>query len=75
MTVNSRNFLRNFAQMKAKASAGETVIVESRGEKSIFKAVKRRTWQGALKGKVRITGNIFSTGVEWDAMRAPMKKS
>lgn len=55
--------------MKATAAGGETVTVISGGQEFTFQAVKPRTWQGALKGKVRIKGDIFSTGVEWEATR------
>jgi hypothetical protein len=67
MKVNSRDFQRDFARMKATAAGGETVTVISDGQEFTFQAVKPRTWQGALKGKVRIKGDIFSTEVEWEA--------
>jgi hypothetical protein len=69
MKVNSRDFQRDFARMKAKAAAGETVYVVSDGEQFVFQAVKPITWQGALKGKARIQGNLFSTGLEWETSR------
>lgn len=28
-----------------------------------------KTWQNALKGKARIGGDIFTTGLEWEASR------
>ncbi|MEK7675072.1 MAG: hypothetical protein AAB676_04440 [Verrucomicrobiota bacterium] len=69
MKVTSRDFQRDFARMKAKAAAGETVYVLSGREQFIFQAVKPKTWQGALKGKARITGDLFSTGLAWEASR------
>ena len=66
MRVTSRDFQRNFAQMKAKAAAGETLHIISEGETFLFKAVKPRTWQGALKGKARVRGDLFSTGLRWE---------
>ena len=48
--------------MKARAAAGETVHIVSDDEQFIFPAAKPKTWQGALKGKARITGDLFSTG-------------
>jgi hypothetical protein len=69
MKVTSRNFQRNFARMKAKAAAGETVYVISEGKQFVFQAVKPKTWQGALKGKAEITGDIFSTGLEWETSK------
>jgi hypothetical protein len=67
MKVNSREFQRDFARMKAKAAAGETVYVVSDGEQFIFQAVKPKTWQGALKGKAKITGDLFTTGLTWES--------
>lgn len=55
--------------MKAKAAEGVTITVVSKGSEFEFKALKRRSWQGALEGKMMIKGDIFSTGIEWDAMR------
>lgn len=69
MEVTSRDFQRGFARMKAKAAAGETVYVLSAGEKFLFQAVKPPTWQGALKGKARIVGDLCTTGLDWEASR------
>ena len=69
MKVTSRTFQRNFARMKAKAAGGETVTIVSDGQEFIFRAAKPRTWQGALKGKMKIKGDIFSTGLQWEASR------
>jgi len=66
MEVTSRDFQRDFARMKAKAASGETVYVVSAGERYLFRAVKPRTWQGALKGKARIAGDLFTTGLGWE---------
>jgi hypothetical protein len=69
MTVNSREFQRDFARMKEKAARGETVTVVSDGQEFIFRAANPRTWQGALKGRMKIKGDIFSTGIEWEASK------
>jgi hypothetical protein len=69
MKVTSRDFQRDFARMKAKAANGEIVHIVSGGEEFIFQAVKAPTWQGALKGKVKIKGDLFSTGLEWEAAK------
>ena len=69
MKVTSRAFQRDFARMKAKAAAGEAVYIVSADEQFIFQAVKPKTWQGALKGKAKITGNLFSTGLNWETSR------
>lgn len=55
--------------MKAAAVKGETVTIISDGQEFIFRAAKSRTWQGALKGKMKIKGDIFSTGIEWEASK------
>jgi hypothetical protein len=67
MKVTSREFQRNFAEMKAKAAHGEVVRIISEGEEFVFRAVKPRTWQGALKGKIKIKGDLFTTGLKWEA--------
>jgi hypothetical protein len=69
MKVTSRAFQRDFARMKARAAGGETVTVVSDGQEFIFRVAKARTWQGALKGKVKIKGDPFSTGLEWEASK------
>ncbi len=67
MEVNSRDFQRDFAQMKAKASSGVAIRVSSNGETFIFKSERPRSWQGALKGKAEIIGDLLSTGLDWEA--------
>ena len=67
MKVTSRDFQRDFARMKLKAKAGETIIVTSGREEFVFQAVQTKTWQGALKGKGKIIGDLFSTGLGWEA--------
>jgi hypothetical protein len=69
MKVTSRAFQRDFARMKAKASSGETVTVGSDGKEFHFRAVQARTWQRALKGKIKIKGNFFCTGLGWEALK------
>jgi hypothetical protein len=65
MKVSSREFLRHFARMKMAAKTGEPVFVTSGSAEFVFQAVEKRSWQGALKGKARIVGNLLSTGSEW----------
>jgi hypothetical protein len=69
MRVTSREFQRNFARIKAKAAAGETLYIIADGEEFAFHIVKPKTWQGALKGKARIMGDLFSTGLDWESER------
>lgn len=69
MEVTSRDFQRDFARMKSRARSGEPIVVTSGAEKFVFQAMKPSTWQGALKGKARIRGDLFGTGIEWEAAR------
>jgi len=55
--------------MRARAKAGEAIFITSGAEEFVFQAVKPRTWQGALRGKARIKGDLFGTGIEWEASR------
>ena len=55
--------------MKAKAKSGEAIFISSGSEEFVFQVVKPKTWQGALKGKAKIKGDLFSTGLEWEASR------
>lgn len=32
-----------------------------------FQRVQPKTWQGALKGRAQITGDLKTTGLEWEA--------
>ena len=52
--------------MKAAAAAGETVKDRFNGEEFIFQAAPKRTWQGALKGKGEVKGDLFGTGIRWN---------
>ena len=70
MRTTSRDFLRDFARMKARARTGKAIQVSSGTEEFVFQVTKPRTWQGALRGKARINGDLFSTGVEWEASRS-----
>ena len=67
MKVNSREFQRDFARIREAAAAGEPVYVTSGSQEFVFQRVQPKTWQGALKGKVKITGDLHGTGLEWDA--------
>jgi len=69
MRVTSRDFQRDFAKMKARAKGGEVILVTSDAEEFLFQAAKPRSWQGALKGRAQIKGDIFQTGLSWNATR------
>jgi hypothetical protein len=67
MKVTSREFQRDFARIRETAAAGEAVYVTSGGQEFVFQQVQPKTWQGALSGKARITGDLQSTGLAWEA--------
>jgi antitoxin (DNA-binding transcriptional repressor) of toxin-antitoxin stability system len=67
MKVTSRDFQREFSRMKAAAKAGEPVFITSGDEEFVFQAVQKRSWQGALKGKGKVVGDLFTTGLDWEA--------
>ena len=69
MKVTSRDFQRNFAAMKQKAISGEKVTILSDGQEFIFQTAKPQNWRGALKGRVKIKGDIFSAGAQWEAAK------
>lgn len=69
MKVTSRDLQRDFARMKAKARTGEAIYVTSGAEEFVFQAVKPKTCQGALKGKAKRVGDLFSTGLDREASR------
>jgi hypothetical protein len=53
--------------MKATATADEPVFITSGDEEFVFQAVQKRSWQGALKGKGKIVGDLFSAGLDGEA--------
>jgi len=69
MKVTSRDFQRDFARARAAAEAGEPVYVTAGGQEFIFQRAQPKTWQGALKGKARINGDLHTTGLEWEAAK------
>lgn len=64
MKVTSRDFQRDFARRKLRAKAGETSIVTSGNEEFVFQAVQTKTWQGALKGKGKIVGDLVQPSID-----------
>ena len=69
MRVSSREFQRDFTRIREAAAAGEPVYVTSGNQKFLFQRVQPKTWQGALKGKAKIVGDLFSTGLDWEATK------
>lgn len=66
MKLSSREFQREFARVRKAAAAGEKIYMTSGDEEFVFQRVQPRTWQGALKDKVTITGDLHSTDLEWE---------
>ncbi len=53
MVTNTRNFLRTFTDIKAKARRGETVRVHDKEGEFLFTAVTpRKSLLGAARGKI-----------------------
>lgn len=67
MKVSSRDFQRNFARVRATAETGEPVYVSVGDSEFVFQRVQPKSWQGALKGKATITGDLHSTDLAWEA--------
>ena len=67
MKVTSREFQRDFTRVREAAAAGEPVYVTSGGQEFVFQRVQPNSWQGALKGKAKVVGDLTSTGLEWEA--------
>ncbi|MBI2946624.1 MAG: hypothetical protein HYY23_03195 [Verrucomicrobia bacterium] len=67
MKVTSREFQRDFSRMREAAASGEPVYVTSGDQEFLFQRVQPQTWQGALKGKAKIVGDLYSTGLDWEA--------
>lgn len=53
--------------MREAAASGEPVYVTSGDQEFLFQRVQPQTWQGALKGKAKIVGDLYSTGLDWEA--------
>gem|GEM_PF-1084672 len=69
MKVTSRKFQRDFSRIRQAAAAGESVYVTSGNQEFLFQRVQPKTWQGALKGKVKIVGYLYSTGLTWETTK------
>ena len=66
MKVTEYEFQQDFPKIKSLAAAGEKVVVESDGVAYLFQILLKTNWRGALKGKVKKKGEIFTTGIDWD---------
>jgi hypothetical protein len=69
MKLSSREFQRDFARVREAAAAGEKVYMTSGDQEFVFQRVPPRSWQGALKGRVKIAGDLHSTDLEWETGR------
>ncbi len=59
MITNTRNFLRGFASIKARARKGETVRVQDREGEFLFTAAgARRSLLGSARGKIVFKGDL-----------------
>ena len=59
MVTTTRQFLRDFAAIKAKARKGEAVRVQDKeGEFLFTAATTRKSLLGAAKGKIRFHGDL-----------------
>ena len=59
MITNTRDFLRNFSSLKAKARKGEAVRVQDKeGEFLFTAAASRKSLLGAAKGKIVFHGDL-----------------
>jgi hypothetical protein len=67
--TTSREFQRDFARVREAAAAGEKVYLTSGDQEFVFQRVQSKSWQGALKGKAKIIGNLHSTDLESEASR------
>jgi len=69
MKVTSREFQRDFTRIREAAAAGELVYVTSGNQEFLFQRVQPKTWQGALRGKAKIVGDLYSTGLDWESVK------
>lgn len=59
MQTNTRNFLRDFTSMKAKARKGEVVRVKDKEGEFLFTASSaRKSLLGAAKGKIHLKDGL-----------------
>ena len=58
---------RDFTRVREATAAGEPVCVTSGGQEFVFQRVQPNTWQGVLKGKAKVVGDLKNTGLEWEA--------
>lgn len=68
--TNTRNFLRDFTSIKAKARKGETVHVRDKeGEFLFTSAFSRRSLLGAARGKIVIHGDLTAPTLPGDGWK------
>ena len=59
VTTNTRNFLRNFSSIKARARRGETVRVQGKEGDFLFtSAAARKSLLGAARGRIVIRDDL-----------------
>jgi len=68
--TNTRNFLRDFATIKAKARKGDTVRVQDKeGEFLFISASPRRSLLGAARGKILIHADLTKSTLRNDGWK------
>ena len=70
MRINTRDFLRNFSAVKARARKGEAVRVQDKEGEYLFAAVaSRKSLLGAAQGKIVIRGDLTKPTLAGDHWR------
>jgi len=70
MPINTRNFLRNFSAVKARARKGEAVRVQDKEGEYLFTALApRKSLLGAVRGRIVIHGDITKPTLAGDHWR------
>ncbi|MDB6170282.1 MAG: hypothetical protein JWM88_3146 [Verrucomicrobia bacterium] len=73
MLTNTRNFLRDFTAIKARARKGETVRVQDKAGEFVFAAViSRRSLLGVAKGKIAFHDDLTKPTLPNDSWRASL---
>ena len=70
MTTNTRNFLRDFTTIKARARKGEVVrVMDKEGEFLFTASSSRKSLIGAAKWRIRIQADLTKPVVASDAWK------
>jgi len=70
MQTNVRNFLRDFAAIKARAQKGEIIhVIDREGEFLFASATRKRSLLGASKAKLLVHGDITGPTLSTEAWK------